>query len=345
MDHLGRLEDAWASLDAAFDSGYEGREWLVRMLACSILLNKEDTVNGLMYGLKHNIEEKLAKSMIEEATVMVQSLVGKYSGTGSVAAAEPEEADEEPVDSAPNAVAAACGEPAKARVPFLNIRFYETLDFTLDFYESPRNPKFIESFVNEWRRAMRDPRITMGGASLRGSPFYFTQCPNCRVYVVTNRDVGYQMSCRMCDTRWQTDPQTGRGLESILQKINDAVGIREQPQVPMVFALWVQTSKDVSLDQIDAICKEGRFERWRNDTLLSIHLLQQAVKSGARLELPWGMWAMESKPVGSWAKDATPPQVAAVVRKIQTLDARARTIRTRTDGRTSIFDADYGGRS
>jgi hypothetical protein len=51
-------------------------------------------------GLKHNIEEKLARSMIEEATVMVQSLVGKYSGTGSVDAAEPEETNEEAVDTA-----------------------------------------------------------------------------------------------------------------------------------------------------------------------------------------------------------------------------------------------------
>jgi tetratricopeptide (TPR) repeat protein len=298
------------------------------MLACSILLKKEDTINGLMYGLKHNFEEKLAKSMIEEAAAMVQSLARKYSGTGNDAAAEPEKADQEPVDSAREAMEAARGEPAKARLPFLTTRFYETLDFTLDFYESPRNPKFVDAFVNEWRRAMRDPRMTIGGASLRGSPFYFTQCPKCRIYVLTNRDVGYRISCRMCDTHWQTDPQAGRDLESILQKINGAVGIRDQPQVPMVFALWVQPSKHVSLEQIDAICKKGRFERWRNDTLLSIHLLQQAVRSGARPELPWGMWALESKPVESWAKDATPPEVAAVVRKIQRLDARARTIST-----------------
>jgi hypothetical protein len=139
----------------------------------------------------------------------------------------------------------------------LNFRFYETPDFALDFDESPADPNFLELFVNEWRRAMRDPRVAVGGATLRGSPFYFTRCPNCCVYVLTNREMGYPISCKMCDARWQTDPDGGRGLEPLLQEVSDAVGIRRQPQVPMLFALWVQRSRGVSLDQIDAICKES----------------------------------------------------------------------------------------
>src|SRR6185503_20599775 len=78
MDHLGRIEDAWAALDAAFDSGFEGRDWLVRMLTCSVLLNKKDSIDGLMYGLTHNFKKESADSMIAEAKEMVQSLIEKY---------------------------------------------------------------------------------------------------------------------------------------------------------------------------------------------------------------------------------------------------------------------------
>lgn len=50
MDHLGRLDEAWVALDEAFDSGHESREWFVRMLAASLLLDRQDTVQDVGLG-------------------------------------------------------------------------------------------------------------------------------------------------------------------------------------------------------------------------------------------------------------------------------------------------------
>jgi serine/threonine protein kinase len=79
MDHLGQLDAAWSALDAAFDTGYESREWIVRTLACSLLLERRDTLAGLAVALRDNFEPDLAQKIREEGIVMAENLAKKYS--------------------------------------------------------------------------------------------------------------------------------------------------------------------------------------------------------------------------------------------------------------------------
>ncbi len=62
MDHLGRLEEAWHALDAAFDSGHESREWFVRMLASSLLLSRRDVVEGMVSAAETSMAKDVAES-------------------------------------------------------------------------------------------------------------------------------------------------------------------------------------------------------------------------------------------------------------------------------------------
>jgi serine/threonine protein kinase/Flp pilus assembly protein TadD len=82
MDHLDRLEHAWEALDAAFGSGYESREWFVRMLACSLLLDKRDAVGDLLHALQEDFPEHLAQAIVDDSHTMAQELARRYSNQG-----------------------------------------------------------------------------------------------------------------------------------------------------------------------------------------------------------------------------------------------------------------------
>ena len=74
----GELEAAWSALDAAFDSGYESREWIVRMLACSLLLrNSPLTVWGWHFMKTSN--QTSPSRFRKDGLAMAEQLGKKYS--------------------------------------------------------------------------------------------------------------------------------------------------------------------------------------------------------------------------------------------------------------------------
>ena len=342
MDHLGRLEDAFATLDAAFDSGYESREWLVRTLTCSVLLNRQDFLQGLLMALRENFEEAVAKSMLEEAEKMTVSLARKYSGGESDklrpdqdSASSPREldgadtspADIEPTYTEPNAELSSPTDAVSIRptLPHLNFRFYDFHDFTIDYYKSPSTPNFLDTFLREWRSVTRDPRFAV--ASLRGSPFYFARCPNCEVHVLTNRDVGKSLKCHMCDHRWDTKPITGQRLNDIVASVAAAMGIRTTA-TEMVHVLLVQSPNNVDEEIVRHICERGGLKQLPRDRLLSIYLQGQFFKTGAKVEAPCTTWTLDDKAGVTWAEKATPPGISAVVRELSSTASGIRTMST-----------------
>jgi tetratricopeptide (TPR) repeat protein len=314
MDHLGRLVEAWNALDAAFDSGHESREWFVRMLASSLLLDRRDTVEGMLWAAKNNMPEGLGETLLEEGFEMARSLADRYSGAEEpveVTAEEPADADLVLAPAEPST------EAARPGVPFLNVRFYDFFDFTVDYYQRPDAEQYAPVFLQELRRAMRDPRMV---APLRGSPFYFTACPACGAHVLTNRDVGKLIRCRMCETQWHTEPSHEPALDAIVAEVSAALGVEQtgDPGAAEVYVLLVQPPETAPPGLVGEVCREFGMVELEPNQLMSIHMLREAMARGlAKLGRPYSVWTLTESDPTARARDTTPPAIAAVVRELQ----------------------------
>jgi tetratricopeptide (TPR) repeat protein len=333
MDHLGRVPEAWTALDAAFDSGHESREWFVRMLASSLLLDRKDTVDGMLWAAKNNMPEDLAESLLEEGVEMARSLAGQYSNVEKPA----EALTEEPVETAtekladadpPPAPAEPAEEAARPGIPFLNFRFYDFFDFTIDYYQRADAEQFVPVFLQELRRAMRDPNMV---APLRGSAFYFTRCPSCSVQVLTNRDIGKHITCRMCETGWHTEPLSEPALNAIVAEVSAALGVEqtEDPGAAEVHVLFVQPPETAPPGLVGEVCGGFGMAELEPNRLMSIHMVREARARGlAKLGQAYSVWTLTAPKPAAWARDTTSPAIAEVVRELQQRTAGVLTLST-----------------
>ena len=337
MDHLGRLDEAWVALDEAFDSGHESREWFVRMLAASLLLDRRDTVQGMLRAAKHNMPEDLGDRLVAESIDLARELTDRYGGEpdepdvsartgeapaqGADAGAAPEPVP--PADAPTPVPPGDAPEPdagAAPRVPFLNFRYYDFFDFTIDYYQWPETPDYVVGLLVELRRAQRDPRFAVGGASLRGSPFSFTICPGCGITVLTNRDVGNAIRCRMCDTTFPTAPVRGPDFDRIVAEVSAELGIEAltDPQAPDVHVLFVQTPDTAADDAVSEVCRAAGMAELGRSHLISVYMLREATtRRIAKLDRPWSVWTLPRSEPDAWARDSTPKALSPVIRELQ----------------------------
>ncbi len=330
MDHLGELEQAWAALDTAFDVGYESREWFVRMLASSLLLERQDTVRGLLLGAKNNMPKDFAQSLLEESIEMARNLAEKYAGEQGAGEGVPSEpatqsdvvsrgGDEAGADARPDELTEVEGSQGEPGIPFLNFRYYDFGDFTIDYYQRPDVEDFVPMLLTELRRAKRNPHIAVGGATLRGSPFYFTMCPGCGITVLTNRDVGKPLRCRMCETTWETTVIRGPLFDGIVADVSAELGIEQGDDTGRaVYVLFVQPADAAALDAVTDVCREAGMAELGTNRILSVYMLQDATTRGlAKHGRPWSVWMMTSSEREAWARDSTPRAISRVVRELQ----------------------------
>jgi len=331
MDELGRIHEAWSALDAAFDSGYVSREWYVRMLAASFLLDRRDVVQDMVRGIAEQVPKDTADAMVADAVELANRLVERFGEHHAPDAPAPAD---EPVPTLAPADAPVLErdpepEPERPGLPFLNIRYYDGMfDFTIDFYDSVDEPGFVDRFRTTRRRATRDLRFAAGGtAVLRGSAFYVTICPACGITILTNRDVGKRIHCRMCGHDSNTRPERGPRFDRIVAEVAAELGTEQITEAlaaedaPGLHVLFVHPNADGTVAEIAAICRRGGLHELPAHTFVGLHLLREAhsrglVRAGRR---HWSVWAMSDSGLPS-AGDATPEPVAEVVRELRRLD-------------------------
>jgi serine/threonine protein kinase/Tfp pilus assembly protein PilF len=337
MDHLGRIEEAWEALDLAFDSGHRSQEWFVRMVAASLLLDRADTAQALLESARDSLPE-LATELMAKSIDMASELADRYRDGGR----EPEQAP--PADSAPDQPSAAHPGPdepsaadaepapagakpkapaATATAPFLNVRYYlysSPAEFTIDYYQEPEAPDYLTDLFMQVRRATRDPRFAMGGGGLRGSPFVFTVCPGCSMSVLTNRNAGKSIKCRMCGTRFPTTPVHGPAFDRILAEVSAGLGIEgpADSQVPDVHLLLIQPPDSTFSTVTGEICRDAGLSELGQDHLMTARLRMEAVSrrifSRGR---PYSVWKLARPGTGQWARGATPQALAPVITELQ----------------------------
>lgn len=365
MDQVGRIDLAWSALDAAFDVGYESRDLIVRLLTCAMLLDRRDDAAAIIHGLRTNVSADAADAVREDALAMGEALIQKFqSGADTEAAAadaaggalvrrradvgddeyddsrdeQHEEYDDREDDEGGDAlpsVALDGGDHAtkardeRARLPLLNFRFSAELDFTIDFYEDPATPGYLDTFVTEWRRAERDPRLQMNGASLRGSPVFMTRCTRCGVHVLTNREHGSSIGCRLCDARFVAASVSSGSIDAIVAQVNQQLGIVNAGPVPLVHVLLLQRGRDdIPLPAVDEVCTHHGMTRIPDQARLAVEMLRMGVARGFDPLEPWSAWTIVAAAPGPWASSATPPAIAQVVRALQRAYPAIRTLST-----------------
>lgn len=313
MDHLGHLEEAFVALDAAFDSGHESREWLRRMLACSILLDRKETVNGLLHALRNNFEKRLGEQILGETQKLIAELVERHRPKDDPIVADAPAPTQQCESSQPPST--------PATRPLLNLRTNPgRQDYTIDFYHYPEDPAFLTVFTDELRRLQNDPRSTVAG-KLRGSPFYFTRCPSCEAYLLTNCDVDKMIGCRLCNRPLQTTATTGGRLDELLAEVHQLTGVAAATE-PLHHVLFVQVATPEDAATVSSVCTESGVTPLPKMHLVAIQMHRSAIERGGRIELPWEAFFMTVERPGEWASDATPPEISNVLAKLRAAQVR-----------------------
>ena len=113
--------------------------------------------------------------------------------------------------------------------PHLQVRIYVPESaFSVDYYwpaaidESP-------DFLPRFSRVLANARVNMKGqAEFRTTPpLYFTRCPGCSMWILTNRDPGAKIECQNCKQAFATEPGCSDNLvlrAMLLQVWGDTYG-------------------------------------------------------------------------------------------------------------------------
>jgi hypothetical protein len=293
-----------------------------------MLLDKRDALTALMYGLSKNISEGAAQEFLREGSEMAQRLFELYSSKETDPTPQPDATHDDSATIGPHIAADSSADEfeenseeapsSRPRAPFMNFRLYDFHDYTIDFYQSAEVPGYVDSLLAELRRVSWDPRLVQG-SSLRGSAFYFTKCPGCRTHVLTNRDLGKHIVCRLCEAEWYAQPIDEPGLQQIVERVSEALGIQAGTGAQLVLALAVQPpAGQHTAEVINEICSAAGMTRLPEDHLLSIHMLQELTQRAvADLQRPHSTWVLFEVSDEAWAKSATPRAISEVVKELQ----------------------------
>jgi tetratricopeptide (TPR) repeat protein len=222
-------------------------------------------------------------------------------------------------------------EQHRFSMPFINYRFYNMEDFTLDFYYDTEADNYVEQFFKEWRRSMRDPHMKMGDG-LRSTPFYFTECPGCGLSILTNRDHGKGLRCRACETYHHTAAVQREELGGLLGQINERLGANALRMSRPVHVLFVQLLDEERLPEAAEICRGAGFKQLEANHPMTVHMFMEGRKRN--LAVSGKAYTVWERAAGSqelsW-REATPREVNEVVRRIRMLDSGVRTLSTTYD--------------
>jgi hypothetical protein len=147
------------------------------------------------------------------------------------------------------------------KTPHVQTRLYPDKTFSIDFYENYKRKNYINLFLEGITSIKRKLEIEMGNLVLRPTPFYFTQCFKCRIYILTNRDLGYKLDCLNCNYRNSTNVVHNYKLDELLDNIHNSLGKSVVNLNGQILFLLVQPSDDEKIDSITQICKDSEFEK------------------------------------------------------------------------------------
>jgi tetratricopeptide (TPR) repeat protein len=341
----GALNDAVVSLELAHQQGLETADLYERLLVChlaqrrfveaSAVLNQSQSL--LPPQAVASVRQAVTQSTAEAADAAIAALgyaEARASGTPPPRSEIQIPATME-LPPAADEVAAA-PQPSQAKVtlersgvivsrqleravglPHVHTRDYPADGtFSIDFYHHLEAEDYANLFQQAWRMLERRMSV-MGGYSPRAIPFFFTRCSGCGFHIMTNRDEGQNLRCKLCGTEDDTARVERLDLQQLLGWIYEAIGKCVTSLRGQVAVLLVQPSDEDSAGLVDELCREAGFVPANQGVIAVQYLIAQGAERRSfdprRL---FSVWAKEcTSPVAY--EGEPPPEVDRLVRQLR----------------------------
>ncbi len=280
LQELGRWEDANEALFAAHQQGFMSREWVLLALVASALTGRAKDAEALMDAAKRDLPDAEAESLEKEAMDMMMATIKKAvvepnspekathsAAREAVQSAEPAPAPDELPDTAPvigEATISSGPTFEPAGLPFFNVRFYMPENrFSFDFYDDLGHADYVTRFLESLNMFKRDPQFSRD-CELRPTPVFFHECPNCKVFILTNRDEGSNLNCRQCDEKHPTRRVQNERTKQLWELVHQALSKTLTSHKGLRQFLLFQPVEDSpqELEEMKHICKKAGFEHF-----------------------------------------------------------------------------------
>jgi tetratricopeptide (TPR) repeat protein len=311
MEHLGDVGGAYAALDMAYDQGEASEEWFIRFQACNRLFGDKEVEAQLDAIARRDLGDHAADELAAHVTDLVERI---RTRAGQVRDDEPQQRAEAPgrgAESAPK-VSTTDGQPADRSTPFMNTRMYTDIGlYSVDFFYDPDRPDYAQCFQRGLQELQGNFRVRMPDFDLRATPFYWTRCPGCGAVVVTNRDVGKDLSCRWCMTTAATAVVRDDVLGALLGVLEDGLGLSRLDLTGHAQLLIVDTQDLDSATAVRDLAANAGFTELPQDHPAAVNLRLEAVRRG--MMAPFNDQAVILRKIAEAGSecyvDWTPPEV------------------------------------
>jgi tetratricopeptide (TPR) repeat protein len=213
----------------------------------------------------------------------------------------------------------------------LQSRFYaDGRSYSLDFYFDVSNPQYIDHFRNavvQFKRELEYKSALNGYKELRPVPFYFTQCPNCREIILTNREEGFKLDCQRCEQRHYTQHLNFEAAGALLFQVHELLELTvESPQTEEI-VLVIQPTEDKYFDRITTCCLRHNFEKVNLKYLFGLYTFQQGLQKQMFLsDKNVLIYKLKYRFSESRLRESTPSVVNNLILDIQEINPGVRTV-------------------
>lgn len=324
---LSRVFEADSLLYAAYAQGYRSRDWLVNSLAAATLSGNTSDLESLRSAATQGLAPDAMDDVERRVIDLVRLSDGKLTSPSEKEEPIPDSATDDTVPETPASAASGIS------LPFFNTRFYvEEAMYSVDFYDDVEKADYVESFRNAWQMTQRDPRYQIEEMTLRAQTLYFTLCPGCGIYILTNRDIGKHTKCRLCEHAHETSPATNPHLDRLLGEAEQAIGRKRVAATPLVHVLLCQHENEEALRAAERICEQAGLKRLPENVPIAFLLLEQGSDSGLlRFSEPYSAWRLDTEGRSSTYQDETPPEIDRLLRSLRHEQHGVRTVSSSLD--------------
>ena len=339
MDGPKDVHAALEALDLAYGLGYHSREWMVRTLACNMLLDRREHVAELFAAIEQDLPDKEAVTIVREAAAMAAAIAG-IAQEGLPAQPGREDGDggaEEVVSTAPGEAVPALAEGSasdrtapdydeeeyrfqlrRGTRAHVQIRMSSVDSSTLfDFYYGVGQPDYTAVFAKTTAELKMHMLGNALGGGQRTKPFAFAQCPMCGVAMLTQRDPGERYLCQACGERVELAPAPSIAPEGLLLEALAAAGLEARATDEGTLFLGIVPNDPGQAASLEPILKQSGYERVGADALVNNMFAMQAHERGLDHPRDLEVWMRPLEAALSTAEDGTPEEVDRLLREIR----------------------------
>jgi len=357
MDLRKDIHAAVKTLDIAYNLGAADRKWARRMMICSLLTDKIDVASGILAAVTRDAGEAEAmaffRKVLEDARKFLEvtetgaddairdlvraeeqlaaslgaveiasnasgdgvptSADGGSSSTGQTGIRRESDEDEDNSD-----------EPLSVKINnggcFLNTNFFvQESMYCRDFYCLHEDGNFVDRCVRAIRQItdFQSSAEFMGNAESRGRAYAFCRCPSCNFAILTNRDPGESLACRLCGAKHPVAYINEPALASLADQVNEALGlgVEQAARQGLLLLVGFWPANDKQRACIEREMNSAGFVQLSDAPGARLYLLDGARDRGLKWEGDPSVWVKEASETDSGTPPASVEKALRMIRR------------------------------